>query len=386
MINPDLNGRVKKEEIFSLIREKGSHLVMEQLKTMLESKTGRMEEELNYLKDRIGKANIQLKRRNDLIEELEPRVIQTANILNEYRLERDTLAKEMEKLEGIEEKTFQLTERKAFIKSLTDTIGQLTEKQQELLKRFNENLSKKDKIVEDLKKNIYRRNSLDEHIKALRDKKEMLVSEIPRYSGPNECKAKKGEAERDVLKYKAQITKIKRKLTAINKKAPSLEKQAQKKLTAKDALLAEWNALRDKVAELEGMNNRETLTAEVDELKNHKKLLTEDIKNKESDLKRIASELAEAERSIEKEKVFANTAGPRLEELMVQKEEIDNAENMIKKIDLNIEVNARLQELLNSVISRLGPLNRSLGSLTGGYKAAIDGIIKNVKKGIRKGR
>ena len=167
MINPDLNEQVKKEEIISLINKKGSHLVMEQLKTLLESKTQKMEDELNYLKDRLEKANIRLKKRNDLIEELEPQVIQTANILNEYRLERDTLTKEIKKLEGLEEKTLQLAERKTLIESRTVIVGKLIEKQKKLRKRFNESLSKKDKVVEELKEHTDRRNSLDEHISKL---------------------------------------------------------------------------------------------------------------------------------------------------------------------------------------------------------------------------
>lgn len=383
MISPDMDEKVKKEEILSLISEKGSHLVMEQLKTMLRSKTKKMEEELNYLKDRLEKANTRLKSRNDLIETLEPRVIQTDNERNEYRLERDRLVKEIEKLEGIEEKTFQLAERKTLIESKTDSVGKLIEKQRKLQDRYNENLRKKDKILGDLKENKDRRNSLDEHISALRDREKMLVSTIPEYISPKEFKTKKGEAEKNILEYTTQINKIKKQLMAVNKKALSMEKQAERKLTVKDALFAERNALRDKLAELEAIENREILTAEVNDIKKHKEFLAEDIENKKTDLKRIASEIAETDNAIEKEKAFKSTAGLRLEELMLQKGEIDDAENVIKMINLNILVNTRFQEIVNSVINRLGPLNKSLGSLARDYKAAINGIIKKVKKGAR---
>ena len=386
MINLDVDKTVKKEEIISLISKKGSNLVMEQLKTLLESKTKKMEDELNYLKDRLDKANITLKRRNDLIEELEPRVIQTANMQNEFRLERDALAAEIKKLEGIEEKTFQITERNTLIESKADRVGKLAEKQRKLHRKFNENLRKKEKIVKELTENIERLNSLDKVITALRAKKEVLVSKIPESSGPNDFKAKEEEAEKDVLKYKTETTRIKRQLTVINKKLPPLEKQAEKKAAAQDALFAERNALRDRLAELETVENREVLTAEVNELKEHNESLAKDIEDKRSDLGRIVSEIAEAEESIEKENAFTSTAGPRLEELAEQKAEIDDIENVLKMINLNIAVNKKFQEIASSVTDHLGPLNESLGSLSRDYKAEINKIIKKVKKNGRKSR
>jgi hypothetical protein len=129
VINPDINEKSKREEILDLISEKGSHLVLEQVKALLESRTDKMQEELHYLMDRLSRISLKLDRTVGSVKETEPGVIKSTNMLNDYKQERDALAKETEKLKGIREKVFRMSERKSLIENKTETVGILLEKQ-----------------------------------------------------------------------------------------------------------------------------------------------------------------------------------------------------------------------------------------------------------------
>jgi chromosome segregation ATPase len=383
VINPDINEKSKREEILDLISEKGSHLVLEQVKALLESRTDKMQEELHYLMDRLSRISLKFERTVGSVKETEPGVIKSTNMLNDYKKERDALAKETEKLKGIREKVFRMSERKSLIENKTETVGILLEKQKTLEGKYRDNLNTKVRIGEELKANKAVRDRVNEDIGILKDKKNKFVSKMPEYSSPNELKEKQDRAEKDVKQYTADITKTKKQLNNVNKEISILKKQADKKTNEKDALIARKNALQEKISELEVVEDREALSAEVKDLKGRKDFLSEDIESKKVEEKHLASKIPKVEKSAEKEREFESTADEILEELRVQKGEIDNAENVIKMINLNIAVNGKFQEIVNSITEYLEPLNKSLGALAKDYKKVLNEPGKTIRKGLK---
>lgn len=376
MINPD----IKREEILRLIKEKGLDLVLGQIKTLLELKTGQMLKERVYIKDRADRAGRKIEEISSMIEDIEPLVIQSANTLNDHERERNALASKSEKLKEMRGKLAELSERKKLIESREEAAGNLLKKQKKLRKRYNDNLQRKKEIREKLESETARLNRLNKSITSLTDKRDMFVSKMPQYSDPGELKKAQGETKKNIKKYTADSVKYKKQLTAARPGLTRLKKQAKEKSNEMDNLLSTRNELLEKISGLESLGDRETITLEVNALKDRKKLLTGDIAKGTAEIKRLESKIIKLEKDIEKERKFEETAGEIMGNLMSQKKEIDNAGNLIRKLNIDIASNKKFIEVAGSINSYLKPLNVSYGSVADAYKKALGGLIKTIEE------
>jgi len=370
----------KQKDIISLIRRKASSLVLEQAKVLLDTKVDKMEEELTYVRDRLARTDIKLNEARNAISEIEPRVDKSESMMNTYRDERDGLHEKCKNLKDVEEKIKIIAERKEVIEKSSEAVADLIE-QKSSLERSDRDIAHTREIKEEkLRADTEQRNRLEEDIRVLKGKIARYSSRMTEYSTVDELKSEQARAKKDIRVYTAKVTKTREALKKVDRDLSRLRSRSDKKISEKDALLSRRDELQEKISELEALGDKDALHEEVKGLKDRKKTLSADIKSKTLEYKRLESMLVEAGEAIENEKEFESNASARLEELTLQKREIDNAEYVIKMINLNIEVNKRFRAMIERATHYLTPVIDKVGAVTQDYQKEINKLSRLIHK------
>jgi len=381
MIKFDISDKVKGEQFQKLICEKGSSLVLEKTKELLETNIKRLQEELEYVKDKLTKTTKKLQETRKAAWEIESAVVETTKMVSYYRKEKEDEEKESEKLKDVEKKALLMEERKPVIKSKIETVQELSQRQQDLHQRYQETVRKKDKSDEALTATRASLKSIEEEILILKDRS--LISQLPSYRDLDDLKLKQAEAAEDKRRYETDIEAMQGKLSETERELASYKKEAEERTIEEKRLSSQKKQLQDKVKELESVKDSETLSAETEVLKKEKQRLTDDIENRKIEKKRLESALIEVGRSIEEERQFESTAEQRLKELKDQKEKIDNADTVMKRINLDITVNKKFHDIINSITEYIGPLNKTLDGVAEDYKKVHHETRQAIEKVLR---
>ncbi len=382
MSEAEIREKEKQEEIRTLISEKAEILVIDQAREMLKARTLTMLEELNYVKDRLARAEKKLGTTTSAMKEIEPRVVKSANLLSEYREEKETISAESEQYSEVREKVNIISERKPLVETRADEVRKLEGKQKILQRKYKTALNSRESTERELQSATDTRNALEKEIRTLKEKRDTFVAGMPEYKSAYELKKEQAKAEKEIRQYTAQLIKVKEQFSSVDTEASGLRKAADDRIAEKASLTTRQAELEPKIKDLANVEDREGLVAEIKDLQNTKQALLDDRESTKKEKTRLGQSIADLEKSAEKEKEFAATAEERLLELKEQKEEIDNAEYVIKMTKLNTDVNEKFVKIVSSITEHMGPLSKSLDKMAKDYKKFVTDLEKTVKKKI----
>ncbi len=370
----------KQRAMVDLISEKASSLVLEQAKVLLDSKISKMREELDYVRDRLSKITVQRDEATEVRKKLAPDVAETESVVRKLLREKDDLDSKCLELHDIEDKLTVIAERKIVIENSTRELTVLTERSDSLQQQLRDITHHQEISRERLVKESARREKLVDEISMLDEKVKTYSARTAEFADIGELKKELARARKDIKKHSEKITAGESVLKKKDKELLSVRSSSDKLLAEKDELITSRAELQDRVKELESIGDKETLSEEVDSLKTQKVRLTENTAGQISRSKSLEMELIKYETNIKKEKVFEEEGADVLEKLMEVKKEVDNAENVMKMIRLNIEVNKKFRDMIGPVTQYLGPVNDKVVSMSENHKESISELRRIIQQ------
>ncbi len=370
----DIDEKISSEEILDLISEKGSDLVVEKTREILRTGILKMEEELAYIEERALIVERELQKTLEQIDEIEPVLVDTREMLKKFKDEKITLKKNLERSRDLDEKIALLNERRSLVEEKSKKVKNLEAGYRGIEEKFIRSESERAAIEEELNAKEGVLKTLKDDIVEFNERKKDFISKIPPYRDLEELRKKQKEAEEITIATKKEIEKGEQELTKIEAELSTLNEKLNELTSTKDKLTSERDDLGKEVESLKSVEDRESLEREVEELRKSKFSLNNDIENTRFENDKLTSEIDKLKEKTEEEKVFSATAEERLEELHTQREEVENAERIMKLLNLDVEVNEKFRDLVNPLMNDLSPLNTSMKELAGEYKQAIAGL------------
>lgn len=370
----DISENLTSKDVINLITEKGSHIVLEKTRELIESKIKRMSDEIANMRDMALRTESQLNHIRGTLREIAPHAEESARLVSEHRKEREFLLKEIESRKDADDKRKLIEKRKEFIEKLSGKVSTLSDKHRGIHSLYEKALNEKESLTERLTQKDGSLNQLKSDIKVLKEKKQLLTSKLPTYENMDELKVKQVNAEKEVEKLKAEVKESKIKIDDFDKEISQLKDQSASVKSEMDSLSTKKNQLLEKVSELEAVEDREALAGEVETFRKRKNNIKQNIEESNLEQKKLASSIIETEKGIEEEKQFESSATARMDELKEQKEDIDNAASIFKRVNLDLEVNSKFQEMVLPLKSYLEPLNSSLNDLGKEYKRVLSDL------------
>ncbi|MBW2062394.1 MAG: hypothetical protein JRI95_12670 [Deltaproteobacteria bacterium] len=377
---------LRKRKVLNYAGKLSAFLTAKKKKAILEADILRNNKEIEYIDYRIEEIQKQLDQKNDAISELEPRIAESKERLNQLRREKQPIEDEYKRLleieKNLEEKKGEIEEKKSRIADLTMDIRKGTEELNRVKDRNQQALARKKEIEEEIDSNKARISSLEEEIGVMTSTRDMISGKLPDSIDIGEFPGLMGD-QANIEEYVAEIEGI---IEKTGNEITTLKAQIEESHTLEKSLSSEKESLQKRMLDLESDlttdRDKDSMIAEVDTLSEQRERLSHEIEGNREEIKRLGPIIMDHKNSLKREREIESDYRERLEYLNNKKQEMAAFENIEKELErlknkiqqLNVDTgtNKSILDIINKIKEHVESINMSLDTAAKDYDTVFN--------------